>query len=92
MTYNMKTLIIYDNTGFILLTQSGDYRIPEGGIQFIEVEVPSGKHAVSIDIETNTPIYEDIPKTETQLLQEKMEQLESDLADLTFEVAIGGNN
>lgn len=88
----MKTLIIYDNTGYILLTQSGEYRTPEGGIQFIEVEVPTGKRAVSIDTETNTPVYEDIPKSETELLQEKINQLEKDIADLTLEVAVGGAN
>lgn len=86
----MKTLIIFDNTGYILLTQSGTYRVPEGGIQFLEVEVPEDKRPISVDTETNTPIYEDIPKSETEILKDDIEQLKKDLADLTFEVAVGG--
>lgn len=88
----MKTLIIYDNTGYILMTQSGDYRIPEGGIQYSEVEIPKGKRVVSIDMENNTPVYDDIPKSETQLLQEKVEKLENNMADLMLEMATQRGN
>ncbi|NFE84105.1 hypothetical protein FDB55_03495 [Clostridium botulinum] len=88
----MKTIIIYDNKGFILMQQSGGYRKPEGGIQFIEVEVPLGKYAVSVDTKTNTAIYKDMPKGETDILKEEIEMLKSDLAELTFEIAIGGMN
>lgn len=86
----MKTIIIYDNTGFILMTQAGTYRVPEGGIQYLEVEIPEGKRPVSVNVKTKEPVLEDLPKSETELLQEKIAQLENDLADLTFEVAMGG--
>lgn len=58
----MKTLIIYDNTGFIYLTYDRNYRIPEGGIQYMEIEIPSNKKLVGIDTSTtpHKPILEDI--------------------------------
>lgn len=40
----MKTLVIYDNVGYIYLQlTSDDNRIPQGGINYLEVEVPGGK-------------------------------------------------
>lgn len=56
----MKTLIIYDNEGFIYLTYDRNYRVPEGGIQYLELEIPSNKKLVGIDTSTtpHKPILE----------------------------------
>lgn len=61
----MKTLIIYDTTGYIILSQTGDYRVPEG-VPYIEPDIPEGKYAVSVNVATGEPVLEDIPKTEDQ--------------------------
>jgi hypothetical protein len=73
----MKTLIIYDNTGYIYMTMSRTYNIPQGGIQYLEVEVPTGKQLKGVDtsVTPNVPIYEDIPKTDIEILQETVDAL-----------------
>lgn len=86
----MKTLLIYDNLGRILLRQEGNYILPEGGIQYIEIQIPSGKYPISIDMDRHLPIYEDLPKNEMEILRDEIEQLKNDMADLMFEVVIGG--
>ncbi len=93
----MKTLIIYDNTGYILMQQTGSYRVPEGGVQYLELEIPTGKMVKSINADKKEAILEDIPKSQMELLQEELakkdlaiEQLQKDLADLTKQIALGG--
>jgi hypothetical protein len=86
----MKTLVIYDTTGYIFFQLTSDKnRIPEGGIQYLEDEVPTGKRIVGIDVSVtpNTPIYEDIPKTEIELLKEQIDSLTQANAELTSIVA-----
>ncbi|MBN1077696.1 hypothetical protein [Clostridium botulinum] len=101
----MKTLIIYDNTGYILMQQTGSYRVPEGGVQYLEIEISTGKMVKSINVDKKEAILEDIPKSQMELLQEELaqntkemakkdlaiEQLQKDLADLTKQIANGGN-
>ncbi len=101
----MNTLIIYDNTGYILMQQTGSYRVPEGGVQYLEIEIPTGKMVKSINVDKKEAILEDIPKSQMELLQEELaqntkemakkdlaiEQLQKDLADLTKQIANGGN-
>lgn len=73
----MKTLIIYDNTGFIISQMQGsDLREPVG-LPFIYIEVPQGKMLRSVDVSgtEHKPVYEDLPKPETQKLQELVDQL-----------------
>ncbi|NOW03244.1 hypothetical protein [Clostridium beijerinckii] len=91
----MKTLIIYDNTGYIYLQlKSTENRIPQGGIQFLEIEVPEGKYIKNIDITVipNVPVYEDVPKTDIEKLQEQIENLSQANAELTSIVAMGKTN
>lgn len=91
----MKTLIIYDNTGYIYLQFTGGiYRIPEGGLQYIEEEIPTGKRPVSVDVSSipHKINYEDIPKTEMELLKEQVETLTQANAELTNIVAMGNTN
>lgn len=58
----MKTLIIYDNEGFIYLTYDRNYRVPKGGIQYMEIEIPSNKKLVGIDtsVTPHKPVVEDL--------------------------------
>lgn len=90
----MKILILYDNAGYIYLTYSNTYRVPQGGINYLEVEIPEGKRIVSIDTTKtpNMPVFEDIPKTEIELLKEKVNDLAQANAELTSIVAMGKNN
>lgn len=91
----MKTLVIYDNVGYIYLQLTSDEnRIPQGGINYLEVEVPVGKTIKSIDISVapNEPIYEDMPKSELELLKEQVDNLTEANAELTSIVAMGKNN
>lgn len=86
----MKTLIIYDNDGYILLTQSGDYRTPHGGIQYLEWEMPDGKYAESVNVEKKEPVLKDMPKSEVDNLKDTVRQLQSDFSNLMLTVATGG--
>jgi hypothetical protein len=80
----MKTLIMYDNTGYIYLQMSGIYRVPQGNVQFIEIEVPTDKRVKEIDITVtpNVPIYEDAPKTESELLKQQLLETQTLLSEL----------
>ncbi|MZK53425.1 hypothetical protein [Clostridium beijerinckii] len=80
----MKTLVIYDNSGYIYIQMSGAYRKPQDGINYLEVEIPEGKILKAIDTTTtpHTPIFEDIPKSEIDILKEKQELMQKALDDL----------
>jgi hypothetical protein len=71
----MKTLIIYDDEGSIFSLTSGDYLIPQGGVQFAEVEIPSGKQVKEVDItvQPHQVVLEDIPPTEIDELKNKLQ-------------------
>ncbi|WP_238861033.1 hypothetical protein [Clostridium sp. YIM B02569] len=91
----MKTLVIYDNVGHVYLQLTSDNnRIPQVGINYLEVEVPVGKTIKSIDVSItpNEPIYEDIPKSELELLKEQVNDLAEANAELTSTVAMGNTN
>lgn len=72
------TTIIYDQTGRILMTQSGDMGATEADV--LTYEVPDGYRAVSVDPVTKEVTLEEIPKTEAEKqladLQEKVAELE----------------
>lgn len=87
----MKTLIMYDETGYIYLQQTGTYRIPQGGINYLEVEILEGKLITRVDttVTPHKPILEDIPLSETELLKKRIEEQEVALVELAS--LIGGN-
>lgn len=89
----MKTLIIYDNTGYVYLTQSGTYNIPQGGIQYLETEVPDGKSLKSMDTSKipNLPIFDDIPKTDLEKTQDQLLETQAQLADLQEKILLKEN-
>lgn len=77
----MKTLIIYDNEGYILSTRSGEPTPREPiGVPFLWIEIPVGKqlkinNGIGVDT-TVTPhqaILEDIPPTEIDELKAKLQ-------------------
>ena len=82
-----RVLIIYDNTGFIVSQMSGNAREPVG-IPFMWVDVPEDKRIVSVDPETGTPVYEDLPVPEIQQLKEQIATQEQAILELSM--TIGG--
>lgn len=75
----MKTLIIYDDTGYIISAMAGSIREPQGGVQFLWAEIPTGKQlkitdgiGVDVSVTPHQAILEDIPKTEIELLKEQL--------------------
>ena len=79
----MRTLIVYDETGYIIFQGSGDVREPVG-IPFLWVDVPKGKRIVGVDVSVspNVAILGDIPKNETQLLKEQVDSLTIAMAEM----------
>lgn len=77
----MRTLIVYDTTGNILVNMSGDVREPVG-VPFLWVDVPNGKRVKSIDV-SKTPhvaVFEDSPKTQA----EENAEFRKSIAELTI--------
>lgn len=76
----MKTLVIYDNEGYIISMRSGS---PEPrkpiGVPYLYVEIPKGKRVVSVDtsLKTHKMVLEDIEKTELELIKEDIELLKT---------------
>lgn len=108
----MNTLIIYDETGYILSTRRGEPSPREPiGVPFIWIDIPEGKRikitdgiGVDTSVTPHQVILEDIPPTETQVLnqalsettmliaqqQEQIETQNQAISELTILVA-GGN-
>jgi hypothetical protein len=88
----MNTLIIYDNNGQIFSQITGAYLVPNGGIQYLEIEVPQGKSVSSVDttVAPHKVILEDIPPTESELLKNKVTQLEAENANINYALMMGG--
>lgn len=80
-----KFLVIYDLEGQIILIQSGypSPRVPVG-VPSLIVEIPQGKYAVRVDVsqEVHEVVFEDLPKNETQMLQEENINLKLAIAEL----------
>lgn len=83
----MKTLIIYDNQGYIISNITGSYRVPTG-VPYLETEIPEGKRITSLDgvgvdvtITPHTLILEDIPPSETEIMKSKLEKQEQSLSE-----------
>lgn len=80
-----KTLIIYDNKGVIVSQITGNYEIPNG-LPYIEIEIPKNKYPKSVNIETKKVIYENMPKTEIETLNDKISILEQNNQELRKEL------
>lgn len=84
----MNTLIIYDNTGYVISQMAGSAREPQG-IPFLWVEIPEGKQlkitdgiGVDVSVTPHQAILEDIPKTEMELLKEQLTLTQMAVDDL----------
>jgi len=89
----MKTLILYDNTGYIYLQMtSSTYRAPQGGINYLEVEIPEGKLITGVDLTVtpNVAVFEDIPQTDIEIADAKIATLELENADINYALMAGG--
>lgn len=71
----MTTFVVYDNDGKIVYRMEN---MEDTGQNFTPkfVDVPIGKYLVGIDKGTKLPIFADIPKSEVELLREKLEAQE----------------
>lgn len=77
----MKTLLVYDLSGKIWVIATGDYESPkETMFRNIEVEIPDGYYAESVNPETGVPVLKKIPKTKEQ---QRLDELEAQVAALT---------
>lgn len=91
----MKTLVIYDNEGYILGISSGSPLPREPiGIPFLWVDIPEGKRlktingiGVDVAVTPHQVILEDIPLTETQLLKKQVDEQKQAIAELTLMLA-----
>lgn len=71
-------LVIYGKSdGYIYMMGHG-YPTPIGGLDCIETEIPEGQMLEKIDVsgETPTPVFKDYPKSDVELLQERVKELE----------------
>ena len=71
------TLIIYDNKGRIFSQITDSYLVPNGGVQYLEIEIPTGKMLTGVDT-TVTPhvaILEDMPPSEVESLKQQVDEL-----------------
>jgi len=91
----MNTLVIYDELGSVLSIRSGEPAPQEPtGVPFLWVEVPEGKQikitegiGVDVSVSPHQVILEDIPKTETELINDK---LDNAILELTTLISMGG--
>lgn len=86
----MKTLVVYDELGNIVLQRSGNYDSPVGQISAIEFEIPEGMLFKGVDVKTNTPIFEPKPKTELEILREEL-ALTKEMATVAVEAIASMN-
>lgn len=87
----METLVVYDETGYILSIRGGEPAPREPvGVPFLWVDVPEGKRikidengiGVDVSVTPHQVILEDIPPTEILLLKSRLEVTENALVDL----------
>lgn len=94
----MKTLIIYDNEGYILSVRQGQPAPREPiGVPFLWIEIPEGKRikdgvGVDTSVSPHKVILVDIPPTEIDLLKQEnliIKQSMAELAELILD-ELGG--
>lgn len=85
------TLIIYDDHGKIFSQISGSYSIPQGGVQFLETEVPEGKYIVGVNVSAipHQAILEDVPPSEVEQLRLEIAQANTELFEMMLMLSGG---
>jgi len=91
----MDTLIIYDESGYVIFQGQGAVREPIG-IPFIWVEIPTGKRikitdgiGVDVSVTPNVAFLDDIPSTEMELLWIAQSETNTTMLEL-MELTLGG--
>ena len=77
----MQTLVIYDNTGFIISQMQGNNLREPVGVPFLILnETPAGKYLTRIDVTKtpNVPVYEDVPNP-NETLEQQISNLKAQL-------------
>ncbi|NFA43407.1 hypothetical protein EXM65_12695 [Clostridium botulinum] len=88
----LKSLLVYDNSGYIIVHMGGNYRVPQGGVQYIEVEHNENQRPLKVDVETNKVIFEDLPKTDIEIAKDRIQALEESNAELITLISMSGQN
>ena len=75
-------IIIYDNNGKIWYNGSGMGE--PAGLPFLNVEIPEGHYIESVDVssEPHKPVFRVYPKSDLEILKEKVATLEEQNAAL----------
>ena len=72
----MQTLVIYDNTGFIISQLQGSNLREPVGVPFLILDTaPAGKYLTRIDVSKtpHVPVYEDMPNPNAPLEQQVLQ-------------------
>lgn len=72
----MTTLILYDDSGRVVMTQSG---IDYSACKTLITDIPDGYYAASVNPETGEPVLEEIPKSDEQ---KQIDDLKKTVAEL----------
>lgn len=75
-------IVIYDNNGKIWYNGSGMGE--PAGLPFLNVEIPEGQYIESVDMssEPHKPVFKTYPKSDMEILKEKVAELEAQNAAL----------
>lgn len=92
----MKTLLVYDNDGYILSIRTGEPEPREPvGVPFLWVEIPTGKQlkitdgiGVDVSVTPHQAILEDVPPSEIEQLRLEMAESNTELFEML--IAMGG--
>ena len=76
----MKTLVIYDEQGKVVFTNTNE-NVTVDDFSPLVVTIPEGKMLIGVNIETNEPIFSDIPPNE-------IEKLRTDLDNAILELSM----
>ena len=76
----MKTLVIYDEQGRVVFTNTNE-NVTVDDFSPLVVTIPEGKMLIGVNIETNEPIFSDIPPNE-------IEKLRTDLDNAILELSM----
>lgn len=82
----MKTLIIYDQQGKVVFTNTNP-NVQEGEFTQLVVSVPDGKFLSGVNPETGEPIFTDIPPSDIETLRG---DLENAIVELSMLISMGG--
>ena len=75
---SMQTLIIHNQDGNVILTQSGSFTMPES-VGMVVADVPAGQTVDFVNVETGEVVLKELPKSETE---QRLDSMEAALAAL----------